>query len=243
MDKPLAGKRIVVTRPRELAGGLATLIRQSGGDALLYPAIEIRDPENAAPARALLARLQEFDLAVFVSPSAVRKALELSAGRAWPRTAAVGEGTRRELEQRGFHGLIAPSGQADSEALLALPELKQVAGSKVLILRGAGGRELLGETLAARGAKVAYAECYRRVRPATVPLAGRIDAACVSSGEALQNLVAMLGRERLRQTPVFVPHPRVEAQARECGLDRPVLAGPGDAGMLAALVAYFGAAK
>lgn len=239
----LAGKRIVVTRPRELAQGLAALIRQAGGEPLLFPAIEIRDPEDAGPALALLGRLQEFDLAVFVSPSAVRKALELAAGRAWPRVAAVGTGTRQELEQRGFRNVLAPAGQADSEALLALPELAQVAGIRVLILRGAGGRELLGETLAARGAKVDYAQCYRRVRPEVRPLEGRIDALCVGSGEALTNLAALLGRERLEHAPVFVSHLRVAAQAADLGLQRPVLAGPGDAEMLAALVAYFGAAK
>ena len=242
----LAGKRVVVTRPRELAQGLAARIRQAGGEALLFPAIEIRDPQDPALVRALLGRLREFDLAVFVSPSAVRKALELTEGRDWPRVAAVGEGTRRELEQRGFRDVIAPAGQADSEALLALPELAQVTGTRVLILRGAGGRELLGETLAARGAKVETAECYRRARPAASappPPEGRIDAFCVSSGEALVNLAAMLGNERLAGTPVFVSHPRVAAQAAELGLRHPVLAGPGDAEMLAALVAYFGDAK
>jgi uroporphyrinogen-III synthase len=239
----LAGKRILVTRPRELAGGLAALIAQAGGEPVLFPTIEIRDPQEPARAQALVARLPEFDLAVFVSPSAVRKAMPLAAGGAWPRVAAVGEGTRRELERHGLRGVISPPGQPDSEALLALAELSQVAGSRVLILRGAGGRELLAETLAARGAKVEVAECYRRVRPEAPPPEGRIDAACVSSGEALANLVAMLGRERLEHAPVFVPHPRVEAQARELGLRRPVLAAPGDAGMLAALVAYFGAGK
>lgn len=239
----LAGKRIVVTRPREFAGGLAALIARAGGEAVMFPAIEIRDVEDPARARALLDRLQEFDLAVFVSPSAVRKAFALAAGSRWPRVAAVGEGTRRELEQRGLRDVIAPAGQADSEALLALPELAQVAGAKVLILRGAGGRELLGETLAERGAKVETAECYRRVRPQALPPEGRFDAICVSSGEALTNLAALLGRQCLSVTPLFVSHPRVAAQARELGLRLPVLAGPGDADMLAALVAYFDAAK
>jgi uroporphyrinogen-III synthase len=240
----LAGKRVVVTRPRELAQGLAALIRRAGGEALLFPAIEIRDPQDPARVRELLGRLQEFDLAVFVSPSAVRKALELAQGRSWPRVAAVGEGTRRELELRGLRNVIAPAGQADSEALLALPELAQVTGTRVLILRGAGGREFLGETLAARGAKVEYAECYRRVPPPAAALPeGRIDAFCVSSGEALGNLAAMLGHERLAGTPIFVSHPRVAAQAGELGCCHPVLAGPGDADMLAALVAYFRGAK
>jgi uroporphyrinogen-III synthase len=253
----LAGRRILVTRPRELALELATLIRAAGGEPLLYPALEIRDAADPAPVRALLARLGEFDLAVFVSPSAVRKAMELAEGRAqpegqarpaeqvWPaglRVAAIGAGTRRELEQRGFRDVIAPAGQEDSEALLALPEL--AGARRVAIFRGEGGREVLGDALAARGARVEYAECYRRARPAAAAApAGRIDAICVSSGEALRNLVALLGRERVAQATLFVPHARVAGIAREIGLREPVLAGPGDAQMLAALVAYFGDAK
>jgi uroporphyrinogen-III synthase len=241
----LAGRRILVTRPRELAQELAALIRAAGGEPLLYPALEIREVADPAPARALLARLREFDLAVFVSPSAVRKAMELAEGQAWPaqlRVAAVGGGTRRALEQLGFKDVIAPAGQEDSEALLALPGL---AGfRRVAIFRGEGGREILGETLAARGARVEYAECYRRVRPASAAApAGRLDAICVSSGEALRNLVALLGRERVAQAPCFVPNARVAGIALELGVREPVLAGPGDAQMLVALVAYFGDAK
>src|SRR5207237_459615 len=58
-----------------------------------------------------------------------------------------------------------PQMGADSEAVLAAPELQQVAGKRVLIIRGDDGRPVLGESLTARGAKVEYAECYRRVRP------------------------------------------------------------------------------
>ena len=247
----LAGRRILVTRPRELAQGLAALIREAGGEPLLYPALEIQDIADPAPARALLARLQEFDLAVFVSPSAVRKAMELAEGRArpegqaWPkglRVAAIGGGTRRALEEKGFRDVIAPAGEADSEALLALPELAGLR--RVAIFRGEGGREALGDALAARGARVEYAACYRRGRPEAVPApAGRIDGICVNSGESLRNLAALLGRERVAQAPLFVPNARVAAIARELGLRKPVLAGPADAQMLAALVAYFSDAK
>lgn len=242
----LAGRRILVTRPRELARGLAALIAQAGGEPVLYPAIEIRDPEDAGAARAALARLEAFDLAVFVSPSAVRKALELR-GAPWParvRAAALGAGTRRELEARGVRMIIAPEDGADSEALLALPALQQVAGARVLILRGAGGRELLGETLAARGARVSVLECYRRVRPASAAApAGTLDAVCANSGETLENLAALLGLARLRDTALFVPHERVAQLAREMGFATVEVAGPGDAQMLACLLAYFGGAK
>ncbi|MGH8688085.1 MAG: uroporphyrinogen-III synthase [Burkholderiales bacterium] len=240
---PLAGRRILVTRPRELAEGLASALEREGAQPVRYPAIEIADLEDTGLARALLARAATFDLAVFVSPSAVRKAFALHA-TPWPsRVAAVGEGTRRELRGRGLTGVIAPEGRADSEALLALPELRSLAGRAVLVVRGVGGRELLGESLAARGARVTFAECYRRVPTDEPPPAGALDAACANSAEALEILVARLGRDRLGAIPVFVPHARVAERARALGLERAIVAGPGDAQVIAALVAYFGAAK
>ena len=68
----------------------------------------------------------------------------------------------------------------------------------------------------------------------------------VSSGEGLANLVEMLGEtapRRLRQSALFVPHPRVAAQAARLGVREVMVAGPGDAEMAAALVAYFGGAR
>jgi len=242
----LEGRRILVTRPRELAAGLAALIAGAGGEPVLFPAIEILDPEDAGAARAALDRVQEFNLAVFVSPSAVRKAFELLV-RPWPariRVAALGAGTRRALEARGVRDVVAPDEGADSEALLALPPLQQAAGARVLILRGAGGRELIGETLAARGARVEVVECYRRARPAPgAAPAGALDAVCANSGETLENLVALLGQARLRDTPLFVPNERVARRAREIGFAAVQVAGPGDAQVLARLLAYFGGAK
>lgn len=241
--KPLAGKRILVTRPRGLAQALAELIARAGGVPVLYPALEIRDAADPVPARALLARAGGFDLAVFVSPSAVRKAFELHAGP-WPaRVAAVGEGTRRALQARGLREVLAPEAGADSEALLALPELQQVRGKHVLIVRGEGGRELLARELAARGARVEAAACYRRARPAQPAPDGELHAVCVNSSEALENLVAALGHARLARLPIFVPHERVARCARELRLAAPVLAGPADAQMLERMVAYFGGAK
>ena len=164
----LAGRRVVVTRPAGHAAHLAALIRAAGGEPVLFPVLEILDAEDLQPLLALVERLDTFDLALFVSANAVDKALALVlARRAWPaalRVATVGRGSARALERHGFAAVIAPSERFDSEALLDLPELKDVAGKRVVIFRGEGGRELLGDTLAARGATVEYAECYRRGR-------------------------------------------------------------------------------
>lgn len=239
-----------MTRPRELAGNLADLIEQAGGRAWRFPAIEIAPPSDPAGAARALARVSEADFAFFVSPTAVRKALEAIV--AWPpgvQAYAVGEGTRAELERRGIPAR-APSGAADSEALLALPELQRIAGKRAAILGGEGGRELLGETLRARGASVERAELYRRELPQADPAPllaawerGAVHAVTVSSSEGLANLARLLGDAgvaRLRATPLFVPHPRVAEAARRAALGEVLVAGPSDGEMLARLVAYFG---
>lgn len=252
----LAGRSVVVTRPPAQAPGLAARIEQLGGRALTYPTIDIA-PHADAVLEGLVERLQEFDLAVFISRNAVDYGLAcVLARRAWPqplRLAAIGAGTRSALESHGLGPVLAPGGHADSEALLALPEMSAVSGLRIVVFRGQGGRALLAETLRARGASVEYAECYRRILPDTdmAPLLaewarGGVDAIAVSSGQALGNFARLVGAEGLRrfaQTPVFVPHPRVAEQARALGAQQVLTAGPSDAEMIQALVAYFSASR
>lgn len=237
-NAPLKGRGIVVTRPASLANGLARLIESAGGRALLFPAIEIQP---------LAVRLPEgkFDMAVFISPTAVREGLPHLAHRP-AHIVALSHGTRRELERQGISGAIAADEGADSEALLARPELQGVAGRRVAIFRGEGGRSVLGDGLRSRGATVEYVECYRRVRPRSDPAPliaawrdGALHAVTVSSGEGLDNLWQMLDVELLSSVPLFVPHLRVAEAARRRGAREALVAGPADDEMLAALVAYF----
>jgi uroporphyrinogen-III synthase len=253
--RPLDARSVVVTRPASQAAALATLIEAAGGRALRYPALEIEPVEGPA-LDALIAALGTFDLAIFISRNAVEQGLaRVRAHRAWPAglaVAAVGAGTRRALESEGLSGVIAPEGSADSDALLDLLPPKKVAGRRIVVFRGVGGRELIASTLRARKGTVEYAECYRRSRPATDmrPLIaewsrGAIHAVTVSSGEALANFAALLGAagaDFLAATPLFVPHARVGEDARLLGMRQVEVAGPADDEMLAALVAYFGRA-
>ena len=235
----LQGRAILVTRPRSQAQRLARLIEAAGGRAELFAAIEIAD----VPPPAALARLHEFDLAIFVSPTAVAKAMPQV--RAWPpalRVAAVGSGTRRELEKHGIADVIAPASGADSEALLATPALGDVAGKRIAILRGDGGRALLADTFAERGAQVEYITCYRRLAPRPPAHGwkpGELAAVTVSSSQGLDNLFEVLDRELLRSTPMFVPHARIAERARALAVREVVLAGHSDEQMLDRLVAYF----
>ena len=239
-SKPLQGRGIVVTRPTAHAERLASLVESAGGRAILFPAVEIEPLQGRA-----LPPLSDYQLAVFVSPTAVQCALEYS--KDWNVTvAAIGSGTKRELELRGFREVIAPDNGADSEALLALPALQDVAGKRILIVRGEGGRELLADTLRARGAHPDYFECYRRVLPGSDPAPvaeawdrGEIDAVTVSSSQGIDNLLAFFGASRLAGKPLFVNHARVAAHAREAALSEVVVAGASDEELVEALVAYF----
>lgn len=253
-DLPLAGKTIVVTRPQAQAAELGRGIAALGGEPFYFPLLEILPVADAGPLQAAAARLDAYALVVFVSPNAVRHALpSLLQGRDWPaavRPVAVGPGTAAALAAAGVRDCLCPVARFDSEALLQLPELAAtaVAGRQVLILRGNGGRELLGDTLEARGARVERVSCYQRRAPATgwaafraALAAGRCAALTLSSSEALGYLLAGVPaaeRARLFALPLFAPHARIAEHARAAGFVQVVLTDPADAGLLAGLCAY-----
>jgi uroporphyrinogen-III synthase len=248
----LSGRSILVTRPTEQAERLSRSIRAAGGIPFEFPTIEIKPPTDPARLEEILARLEHFDLAIFISPTAVARTWDRVAGaRSWPETlavAAVGQGSARALSERGFQEVIAPPDQSDSEALLALPALLEVAGKRVVIFRGEGGRELLAQTLTQRGATVEHAECYRRARPDVdiAPLLRQHEhhkfaAIILTSRESLANLRAMLGTawDLFKTVPVFVSHERIADAAREQGMNSVHVAPGGNAGIMQAMIKFF----
>ena len=251
MILPLAGRGILVTRPIEQAAALAQGICEAGGEALIFPAMEIVPITDAALAAAI-DQLHTFDAAIFISPNAARYGLAaISVRRNWPKhikVYALGPGTARELALQGMAEIIQPEGQ-DTEALLLLPQLNDVKNKRIMIFRGVGGRELLAETLRTRGAEVVYAECYRRVRPEcdAQPVIqrwsiGQIHALTIASAETLHNLASMLGEagiRLLRTTPVFAPHEKIAQAARASGIQQAIATAGGDAGLLDGLITWF----
>jgi uroporphyrinogen-III synthase len=244
---------VLITRPQEQAAGLAQAVIEAGGVPIVFPTLAIADPPDPQPLNEAIARLDQFDLAIFISPTAaIRGMAAIRSRRTLPprlRIAAIGAGSARTLEKLGVAEVIVPDAAADSEALLATAPLCTVRGKQIVIFRGVGGRELLAETLRARGAAVTAVACYQRVRP-HADVAGllaawrdrRIHAVTVMSAEALENLRVLIGTagERLlRETPLFVPHPRIEKAARALGCRHIVVAAPGDRAMAATLGRYF----
>jgi uroporphyrinogen-III synthase len=246
--QPLAGLNIVVTRPREQAAQLAQRIVQAGGNAVLFPLLEIGPAADPQSLRELVARLHEFSLAIFISPNAVRYGMEAirsgNASLAGLKAATVGQGSAKALRSLGVREIIAPQERFDSEALLALPELQDVNGGRVVIFRGDGGRELLGDTLKARGATVEYAECYQRLKPqqdTAALFSANPDAVTVTSSEALGYLWDMLddaARTRLAAVPLFAPHTRIAEAAQRLGWRNVRITAGGDDGLFSGLVAW-----
>lgn len=251
LAKPLLGRGVLVTRPQGQADALCDLVEGAGGRAIRFPLLEIMPMPEHAEGPDLLRDLEGWNWLIFVSSNAVRFGLACieRAGEvpAWPKVAAIGQATAEELERQGIAVDLAPKQQFNSEALLAMPELADVSGQRILIVRGAGGRETLADTLRLRGAYVAYAEVYRRSAPQNDPArllepwrSGEIDVVTVTSGEALDNLEAIVAAgdfERVRQMPLAVIGERVAEKARFLGYETVMAAEAGDESLLAAVIA------
>lgn len=233
-EDTLTGVGVLVTRPSHQAQTLVGLIEGSGGRAFCFPAIEILDPIDNKALTVLIDRIEDFDLAVFISANAVNKALNVIHARRGRlperlKLACIGRQSAKELTRFGYAGALVPvSGRFDSEGLLAMPDMQYVSGKRIVIFRGDGGRELLGNILSDRGADVEYAECYRRARPRAevAPLLkcwarNEIHVVTLSSTEGLRNLydlLGKLGRQWLARTPAAVLSERIREVARELGL-------------------------
>ncbi len=245
---PLAGLGIVLTRPRSQSLALAAHLEAAGARVLCCPSLEIVPVVPDGESASALDSLPDARFALFVSANAVEHGLAAALRRGpWPpgvAIAAVGEATAAALRDAGFDGVIAPSGRADSEALLALPQLQAVRGAPMIIFRGVGGREHLRSVLESRGARVAYVECYRRERPATDPAEtraaierGEIHAVHAMSAESVENFGEILGPGvPLERLALVVPHEAVGRSPSRARFGRMIVAGPGPRGLAEALV-------
>ena len=236
-DDDLAGVGVLVTRPKRQAKKLVDAIAALGGSTIQFPVIEIV-PREAADILADASQQEDPDIAIFVSPNAVRYGLSY-AGNA--QIAVVGPATAMAIEAAGRSVDIRPASGFDSEHLLAEPELAEVQGSNVRIIRGNEGRALIADTLKSRGARVDYLSVYARRAPEYSDselaaleaqwLSGAISVVTVMSVESLTNLAELLPdwcRKQLGQTRLVTPAARVikEALDRFPGIPATLAGGP-----------------
>jgi uroporphyrinogen-III synthase len=236
---------VLVTRPAVQAESLCRLVSAAGGRPIAFPTIEILPACDIDSARARLA--ESWDLILFVSRNAVEHGCALAppGGFGMALIGAVGRATAAALEEAGLPPQLVPVSGFDSESLLALPELTGVAGKRVLIVRGEGGRALLGDTLVVRGADVHYAEVYRRSVPAVEigpqlsQWRSEVGYVTATSDEVLNNLMRLVGdagRDWLLETPLVVISERGAAGAMQLGFRTVAVADEAsDAGIVDAL--------
>lgn len=272
---------VVVTRPAGQSRQLTEALQAAGLDVLSFPLLAIGPAADDGPLRAALARLPDFALVVFVSPNAIAYALDalaLAQGGAalWPEpvpVAVVGPASVAALAERGIaaprHRVISPAGadgtladidpaetRFDSEALWAQLDVPALAGREVLIVRGNGGRDWLGDKLREAGATVLAVEAYRRTMPAPGSMQwqavrdGLKPGAApqlwlLTSSEAVRNLDRLVRDNlspqedaTLREVQCIAPHARIAEQAAALGFTRVLLAAPGDEGLLAACLRW-----
>jgi len=256
-DLPLAGCGIAVTRPAAQAEALMDMIRAQGGNPIPFPLLEIVPLEDYTAFEHVISSLEDYNWAIFISTNAVEHGLPyvLKSG-GWPdklRCAGVGPATAKALAGFGITQVLVPAQRYDSEGLLALPEMQSMVGKRIVIFRGEGGRELIAETLRARGAQVVYAECYRRRNPQAdagdLPRLwqnNQLHAIIVTSSEALRSLLALADdgtANWLRATPLYANHPRIGELVRERGLQICIANGSDDEAMLQCLLIMQAARK
>ncbi len=245
----VTGKRVLVTRPSAQAQGLVTALAELGAVPVEFPVIEIEALPSAEVELDKIIELDRFDLVVLVSANAARFALDLI-DRYWPQLPprlewfAVGAATASLLDAAGIAG-SAPDGESNSEALLQLPQLTAVADRRILIFRGIGGRSLLQDELARRGAQVESVALYRRCLPqlGTAEIEALLgeklpDALMATSVDAVTNLDLLLSRvgKWHYAVPLVVASARIADVARKRGFSRIVTArGASDECILQAL--------
>ena len=253
--RPLAGRCVLVTRPRAQAAELVAALETAGADVVIAPTIRIAPPEDRAPLLKAAAEASQFDWIVFSSANAadafMQAAAETGTTSQLPQVAAVGSRTAEQLRGLGVDVSIVPA-EFKAEALLdALSTRESLSGKRVLLPRSELGREIIAEGLRAAGALVTDVVAYRTIAESTddapdirqMLVNGRVDAVTFTSGSAVRSFVQMYGRESvelLRNTVVAVIGP-VTAQAAG-DLDIPVHVQPATyttAAMVTALADYF----
>lgn len=230
--------KIIITKPIEQSTHLAALIKKSGGIPILFPTLKIIDPPNQQLLINAINQLSNFNIIIFISPTAVQKTMPLLQSiNPHPlehlHIMTVGSGTAKALKQFKINNIHHPQHHFGSEALLALPLLQNIKNKCIALFKGEGGRELITETLMNRGAIVTEVVTYQRIIPDGTPTQqltewqkSGIDIIICTSENSLNNLITLIGPEAkawLMRQLLLVSSPRLIQIALSLGFIQPPL--------------------
>jgi uroporphyrinogen III methyltransferase/synthase len=237
-SRPLFGRRVLVTRPREQAGELVDRLTAFGAEAIEAPMIRIEPVDDEGPLEAAAAGAAGFDWIVLASANAVAAFMTalLRNGRdlralAGPRLCVVGPGTAEKLASYGIQTDLMPADFRAEGVVEALENAGPMQGARVLLPRANIGREVIAEQLRAAGADVTDVIAYRTVleeSPQEDPdvygmlLNGQINVVTFTSPSAVRNFSRIYGAEQsadlLRNAVVAVIGPVTADAARQLGI-------------------------
>jgi uroporphyrinogen III methyltransferase/synthase len=227
-NRPLFGRRVVVTRAREQAGELVTRLQAQGAATVEVPAIEIREPaDGGAALAAAVDRLGDYDWVVLTSPNGARRLLDAVRDRgrdarafAGARLAAIGPGTAEALAGANLVVDLVPPRFVAESLLEALPA-PGATGGRLLLVRAAVARDVLPEGLRAKGWDVDVVQAYRTEQaPLAEERAAAVAAADVvtfTSSSTVSNFLAAMGGRPFPPAVVAIG-PITAATARDHGL-------------------------
>lgn len=246
--RPLHGRRVVVTRARAQASGLAATLRGLGAEVVELPAIRIEPRIDSEEVRRVAGGVSAYDLICLTSPNGVRllfEAMEATGldarALAGVTVAAIGPGTARALAERGVLADVVPE-RFVAEGLIEALEDEEVAGTRVLVARAAEARDVLPDALRERGAEVDVVALYETVReqpdPEEIEAAQQADYITFTSSSTVTNLTEALGDRFPTGARIVSVGPITSETVRAAGLEVHAEADPHDIdGLLAALLA------
>lgn len=255
--RPLAGRSVLVTRPRHQAAALADRLEAYGAEVVAIPTIVLEAPDDPSALDRAVADAASYDWIVFTSTNGVRVFFERFAAAGYDvralagtRLAAIGSETARALEALLLRPALVPEAFR-AEALLDAFAAEPLAGRRILLPRAAGARALLREALGRLGAVVDDVATYRARRPTAAEAApllaaldeDRLDAVTFTSSSTVRNFADLVGAERLAAMAasgrplVATIGPVTSETARACGLAVAVEAAPYTSAALATALA------
>ncbi|MCL2117004.1 MAG: uroporphyrinogen-III synthase [Planctomycetaceae bacterium] len=230
---PLFNQNILLTRPVHQCDELKRLFEEQGATVFLQPTIEILPPSDWRSVDEAITTIFEYDILIFASSNGVhsffervkvvlRENFEKNAGNL-PLIVATGLGTSETLARYGVKDVLLPSERYDAEGIIALLTGQQIAGKRVLLVRGNRGRTLLPDELVRLGATVEQVCVYQSVdlttlspQIASLVQCGKIHWVTVTSSAIGRSLVRMFGDD-LRHTKLASISPITSQTLTECG--------------------------
>jgi uroporphyrinogen III methyltransferase/synthase len=254
-DRPLFGRRVVVTRARAQASDFATALSRLGAEVIQFPTIRIVEPEDPEPLRRAVREAERYDWIIFTSVNGVQRFWsELRASGRDTRVlggvslCAIGAATAAAIELEGARADVVPEEYVAESVVASLSAETDLRGSRVLLARAETARAVLPESLREMGATVDDVITYRTVpdgaaaqRVARAIEAGAVDLITFTASSTVRNFVELLGTE-IGSATVASIGPVTSATAREFGLPVHVEASEHTIpGLVAAIEAHFGA--